>query len=46
MLLGCVLGDEWRGTDEETEYPERMARTMLIEFVGGEPGAMLRDQFA
>jgi hypothetical protein len=46
VLLGCILGDEWRGTDEETEYPERMARDLLIEVVGGQPGEQLRDQFA
>jgi len=23
-----------------------MARSLLIEFIGGQPGAMLRDQFA
>jgi hypothetical protein len=31
--------------NEETEYPERLARNLLIEFVGGEPAAHLRDQF-
>jgi hypothetical protein len=46
VLLGCVLGDEWRGRDEVTEYRELMARNLLLEFVGGEPGEMLRDQFA
>jgi hypothetical protein len=46
VLLGCVLGDDWRGRDEETDYPEQMARSLLIEFVGGEPAAQLRDQFA
>jgi hypothetical protein len=46
VLLGCILDDDWRRIDDETDYPERMARTMLIEFVGGEPGEMLRDQFA
>jgi len=46
VLLGCILGDDWRHTDDETEYPELMARNLLIEFVGGEPGEMLRDQFA
>jgi hypothetical protein len=40
------LDDGWRGRDEETEYPERLARNLLIEFVGGEPAAQLRDQFA
>jgi hypothetical protein len=46
VLLGCILGDDWRRTDEETDYPERMARTLLLEFIGGKPGEMLRDQFA
>jgi hypothetical protein len=46
VLLGCILGDDWRGTDDETDYPEQMARGLLIEFVGGEPGKMLSDQFA
>jgi hypothetical protein len=46
VLLGCVLGDDWRRCDDETEYPERMARRLLIEFVGGEPGDQLREQFS
>ena len=46
VLLRCVLGDDWRRTDEQTDYPERMARTMLIEFISAEPGEMLRGQFA
>ena len=46
VLLCCVLDDGWRGRDEETEYPERLARNLLIEFVGGELAAQLRDQFA
>jgi hypothetical protein len=46
VLLGCVIGDEWRLDDKETEYRELMARNMLIEFVGGEPAAQLRDQLA
>ena len=45
VLLGCVMGDEWRRVDAETDYPELMVRNLLIEFVGGEPGAQLRDQF-
>jgi hypothetical protein len=45
VLFGCILGDDWRCRDEETDWPERMARTLLIEFVGGEPGEMLRGQF-
>jgi hypothetical protein len=46
VLLGCILGDDWRGRDEETEWPELTARNLLIEFIGGEPGEMLRGQFA
>jgi hypothetical protein len=41
-----LLPGGWREVDEHTEYPERMARDLLIEFVGGEPGKMLRKQFA
>jgi hypothetical protein len=46
VLLGCILGDDWRGTDKETEYPELMARNLLLEFVGGKPEEALRGQFA
>jgi hypothetical protein len=46
VLLGVIMGDDWRCVDAETDYPEQMARRLLIEFVGGEPGEMLRDQFA
>lgn len=46
VLISCIMGDDWRYADEQTEYPERMARALLLEFVGGEPGASLRDQFA
>jgi hypothetical protein len=46
VLLGVIMGDDWRRADEETDYPQMMARRLLIEFVGGEPAAQLRDQFA
>jgi hypothetical protein len=46
VLLGCILGDDWRGTDQDTDYHILHARALLIEFIGGEPGEMLRDQFA
>jgi hypothetical protein len=46
VLLACILGDEWTAIDERTGDDELMARNLLIEFVGGEPGAQLRDQFA
>ena len=41
-----LLPDRWRVIDEEADYGIREARQLLIEFVGGEPGAQLRDQFA
>jgi hypothetical protein len=46
VLLVCVMGDGWTSVDEKTDYPERMARSLLIEFIGGEPGEQMRDQFA
>jgi hypothetical protein len=46
VLLACIMGPEWTQVDGETDYAERMARKLLIEFIGGEPGEMLRDQFA
>jgi hypothetical protein len=46
VLLGVIMDDDWRGVDAETDYPQQMARRLLIDFIGGEPGEMLRDQFA
>jgi len=46
VLLGVIMDYDWRGVDAETDYPELMARKLLIEFIGGEPSEMLRDQFA
>jgi hypothetical protein len=45
VLLTCIMGSDWTHRDELTEYPEQMARNLLIEFIGGEPGEMLRGQF-
>jgi hypothetical protein len=41
-----MLPARWRVVDEEADYGIREARQLLIEFVGGEPGVQLRDQFA
>jgi hypothetical protein len=48
VLLGHVLGEEWRHQDdhEETTYDVVLARSLMIELVGGEPAQQLRDQFA
>ncbi len=46
VLLVCIMGQDWTQVDEQTDYPERTARNLLIEFIGGEPGEQLRDQFA
>lgn len=46
VLLGCVIRDDWNRVDAETDYDILIARQLLIEFVGGEPAAQLRDQFA
>lgn len=47
VLLGCILGEEWRHTDDDgrTSYEILRARSLLIELVGGEPSRQLRDQF-
>ena len=41
-----LLPDAWRERDEEADFWILQARNLLFEFVGGEPGAQLRDQFA
>jgi hypothetical protein len=40
-----MLPDDWRHVDERTDYGIRETRQLLIEFVGGEPGEQLRNQF-
>ncbi|MDR3449080.1 MAG: hypothetical protein P4M15_04935 [Alphaproteobacteria bacterium] len=46
VLLGAILGDDWRSGDWHCEYETKRARSLLIELVGGEPAKQLRDQFA
>jgi hypothetical protein len=47
VLFTCIMPSEWRTeTDKDADYEIEMARKLLIEFIGGEPGKMLRDQFA
>jgi hypothetical protein len=46
VLLGYVMADSWREDDGEVDYDIRMARDLMIEFIGGEPAPQLRDQFA
>jgi hypothetical protein len=46
VLLGYVMeDDEWRRSFDEP-FDITRARDLMIEFVGGEPAAQLRDQFA
>jgi hypothetical protein len=46
VLLGYVMeDDEWRRVFDEP-FDLTRARDLMIEFVGGEPAAQLRDQFA
>ena len=40
-----ILPDAWRELDENTDYGIRETRQLLIEFIGGEPGEQMRDQF-
>jgi hypothetical protein len=48
VLLGYVMeGDEWRDAKRPgVTFDVTLARDLMIELVGGEPGAQLRDQFA
>jgi hypothetical protein len=48
VLVGFILGEEWRHQDEheKTSYEIMRARSLMIELVGGEPAQQLRDQFA
>jgi hypothetical protein len=46
VLLGHVMADDWSEGGDEADWDIRMARDLMIEFVGGEPAAQLRDQFA
>jgi hypothetical protein len=41
-----LLPDDWRVVDHDADQGIREARKLLIEFVGGEPGVQLREQFA
>jgi hypothetical protein len=38
--------DDWRAGNREVDWEIKMARDLMIEFVGGEAAAQLRDQFA
>lgn len=40
-----LLPSHWRVVDENADYGIRETRQLLIEFIGGEPGAQMRDQF-
>jgi hypothetical protein len=45
VLLGYVMDDdEWRRSFDQP-FDMTRARDLMIEFVGGEPAAELRDQF-
>ena len=46
MLLSCIMKEDWTEIDEETDLDVCMARQLMIEMIGGEPGAQLREQFA
>ena len=41
-----MLPDNWRAVDEEADYGISETRQLLIDFIGGEPGEQMRDQFA
>ena len=40
-----LMGRGWDDNDKDADYDIRMARSLLIEFVGGEPAQQLQKQF-
>ncbi|WP_456802399.1 hypothetical protein [Bradyrhizobium sp. USDA 4474] len=44
VLIACVM--DWRDRDEEMDWRPLMARQLLIDLVGGDAAASMRDQFA
>jgi hypothetical protein len=45
VLLGYIMcDDDWREDNAGADWDIRMARDLMIEFVGGEPAAQLREQ--
>lgn len=46
VLLACAMPADWRDHDGDAEWDVKMARDLLFEFVGGEQGIRLRDQFS
>jgi hypothetical protein len=53
VLLNCVLAGkwsvedgDWRAGDWEADWHIELARNMMIEFIGGEPATLLREQFS
>jgi hypothetical protein len=44
--LNYIMPSDWRESDNDADYEIEQARKLLIEFVGGEPGKRLHDQFA
>lgn len=45
VLLNFRVDSEWRVCDEDAIGDIPAVRSLLIEFVGGESGAVLREQF-
>jgi hypothetical protein len=46
VLLECIMPDDWCVSRSDEDYGIRETRDLLIEFVGGEPAAQLRDRFS
>jgi hypothetical protein len=46
VLLGDIMTDGWSEHDGNVDWDIKMARDLMIEFVGGEPAEQLRHQFS
>jgi hypothetical protein len=46
VLLQHIMREGWCENDADADWDIWLARQLMIEFVGGEPAKLLRDQFA
>jgi len=46
VFLVCIALPGWQDNDNDADYDVKMARSLLFQLVGGQPGDILADQFA
>lgn len=46
VLIACCMGPDWERNDKDADWDAMMARSLLLEFIGGKEGEELRQRFA